>query len=288
MYRILLILLITLSIPLVGMAKETCSTKHECIEMRNWDLGIAIGWGQKTNPLKDFDDIPVFFIPTVAYYGERWFFDNGNIGYSLTEQEYFSVNVVTSYSLDRAYFYRWDPSNIFLDRSSQVETNFTDRPALSISSEPEAIFNSLESRHFTVLGGVEAFIYSQLGTIRLAYSHDMFSVHSGSEAQVKWTYGWHVNQWILDVSLVLDWKSQNVVDYYYGIRPSENAYWSQKYQASSGWNKGAEATVRYILTDNWDLLLAVRYTQISDEIAASPLLDKDYSSTYFVGAAYRF
>jgi len=87
---------------------------------------------------------------------------------------------------------------------------------------------------------------------------------------------------------VFDWKSQAVVDYYYGVRPSENAYWSEQYQAKSGWDKGAEMTARYILTDNWDLLLAVRYTLIADEIAASPLLDQDYSSTYFIGAAYRF
>lgn len=286
MYRILVILLTSLCLPSIGMAKDSCATKDECIEMRNWDLGVAVGWGQKTNPLRDFDDIPVFFIPSVAYYGEHWFFDNGNVGYNLTEQNYFSLNLVTSYSLDRAYFYRWDPSNIFLARSTQEQANF--KTANSLSSEPDPEFNSLESRNFTLLGGAEAFIYSQLGTIRLAYTHDMFNVHNGSEAQIKWTYVWHPNRWIIDLSLVFDWKSEKVVDYYYGVRPSENAYWSEQYQADSGWNQGAEVTARYILTDNWDLLLAVRYTQIADEIAASPLLDEDYSSTYFVGAAYRF
>ncbi len=287
MYRILFILLAALSLPSIGMAKEPCVTKDECIEMRNWDLGVAIGWGQKTNPLRDFDDIPVFFIPTVAYYGEHWFFDNGNLGYSLTEQKYFSLNLVTSYSLDRAYFYRWDPSNIFLKRSSQEEARLLSTNT-ALSSEPDPVFNSLESRNFTMLGGAEAFIYSPLGVVRLAYTHDMFNVHQGSEAQIKWTYGWHLTRWVMDMSLVFDWKSTNVVDYYYGVRPSENDYWSQHYHADAGWNKGIEMTARYILTDNWDMLFAFRYTQLADEIAASPLLDQDYSSTYFIGAAYRF
>nr|WP_232790877.1 MipA/OmpV family protein [Shewanella sp. Pdp11] len=272
--------------PSVVMAKEACASENQCIEMNNWDLGVAIGWGQKSNPLKDFDDIPLFFIPTVAYYGEHWFFDNGNLGYTLAEQESFTFNLVTSYSLDRAYFYRWDPSNIFLNRGTQIEAKAIN--SMSLSTEPEREFNSLEMRNFTLLGGAEAFIYTRLGIIRLAYTHDMFNVHQGSEAQIKWTYGWDYDRFIFEFALVFDWKSQAVVDYYYGVRPSENAYWSEQYQAKSGWDKGAEMTARYILTDNWDLLLAVRYTLIADEIAASPLLDQDYSSTYFIGAAYRF
>ncbi|MCU8011785.1 MipA/OmpV family protein [Shewanella sp. SM74] len=287
MYRILFVLITSLSIlPAIGMAKEACAPENQCIEMNNWDLGIAIGWGQKSNPLRDFDDIPLFFIPTVAYYGEHWFFDNGNLGYTLAEQESFTINLVTSYSLDRAYFYQWDPSNIFLNRGTQVEAKAIN--SMTLSTEPEPEFNSLETRNFTLLGGAEAFIYTRLGIIRLAYTHDMFNVHQGSEAQIKWTYGWDYDRFIFEFALVFDWKSQAVVDYYYSVRPSENAYWSEKYQAKSGWDKGAEMTARYILTDNWDLLLAVRYTLIADEIAASPLLDQDYSSTYFIGAAYRF
>lgn len=287
MYRILFVLITSLSIlPAIGMAKEACAPENQCIEMNNWDLGIAIGWGQKSNPLRDFDDIPLFFIPTVAYYGEHWFFDNGNLGYTLAEQESFTINLVTSYSLDRAYFYQWDPSNIFLNRGTQVEAKAIN--SMYLSTEPEPEFNSLETRNFTLLGGAEAFIYTRLGIIRLAYTHDMFNVHQGSEAQIKWAYGWDYDRFIFEFALVFDWKSQDVVDYYYSVRPSENAYWSERYQAKSGWDKGAEMTARYILTDNWDLLLAVRYTLIADEIAASPLLDQDYSSTYFIGAAYRF
>ncbi|MGI2165384.1 MipA/OmpV family protein [Shewanella oncorhynchi] len=287
MYCILFVLITSLSIlPAIGMAKEACAPENQCIEMNNWDLGIAIGWGQKSNPLRDFDDIPLFFIPTVAYYGEHWFFDNGNLGYTLAEQESFTINLVTSYSLDRAYFYQWDPSNIFLNRGTQVEAKAIN--SMYLSTEPEPEFNSLETRNFTLLGGAEAFIYTRLGIIRLAYTHDMFNVHQGSEAQIKWTYGWDYDRFIFEFALVFDWKSQDVVDYYYSVRPSENAYWSERYQAKSGWDKGAEMTARYILTDNWDLLLAVRYTLIADEIAASPLLDQDYSSTYFIGAAYRF
>lgn len=286
MNRSVLILLATLSLPTMSVAKEPCVTKDECIEKRSWDVGLAVGWGKKTNPLRDFDDIPVFFIPTLAYYGDRWFFDNGNLGYSLIEQPYFSLNLATSYSMDSANFSRWDPSNIFLNRSIQNGGRMLS-PITVISHEPEPVFNSLESRNFTLLGGAEAFIYTPIGVVKLSYAHDMFKVHQGAEAQIKWSSGWHLAHWLMDMSLILDWKSTNVVDYYYGVRPSENEYWSQHYHADAGWNTGIEMTARYILTDNWNMLFAFRYTQIADEIAASPLLNQDYSSTYFIGAAYR-
>ena len=227
MYRILFVLITSLSIlPAIGMAKEACAPENQCIEMNNWDLGIAIGWGQKSNPLRDFDDIPLFFIPTVAYYGEHWFFDNGNLGYTLAEQESFTINLVTSYSLDRAYFYQWDPSNIFLNRGTQVEAKAINSMALSTEPEPE--FNSLETRNFTLLGGAEAFIYTRLGIIRLAYTHDMFNVHQGSEAQIKWTYGWDYDRFIFEFALGVEGKSQEVVDYYDSGRPSEDADWREQ------------------------------------------------------------
>ncbi|MCH1929800.1 MipA/OmpV family protein [Shewanella sp. A25] len=287
MFRIVVFVSAALTFPLKALAEDSCVAQDECIEIGSWDLGLAVGWGQKTNPLRDFDDIPVYFIPTIAYYGERFFFDNGNFGYTLVEHPHYSVNLVTSYSLDRAYFYRWDPSNIFISHSTQQLATTTPMTHL-ITTQPDYRFNDLESRHFTMLGGAETFFYTAAGTLRLAYAHDMFDVHQGSEGQVNWSYGWQINDLYLNLSLVFDWKSSNVIGYYYGVRPSENAYWSQQYHAKSGWNRGIELTSRYTINANWDVLVALRYRQLADEIAASPLLDEDYSSTYFFGAAYRF
>ncbi|WP_434931353.1 MipA/OmpV family protein [Shewanella sp. HL-SH5] len=97
-----------------------CLVSGDCITEGEWDISIAIGFGQKTNPLQDYDDIPLYVLPSIAYYGEQWFFDNGNFGYSLQEAEKYSLNLVTSYSDDRAFFYDWDPSNLFLAEALQT------------------------------------------------------------------------------------------------------------------------------------------------------------------------
>ncbi|MEZ9198287.1 MipA/OmpV family protein [Shewanella sp. 10N.286.54.B9] len=270
-------------------SSEGCDNNSDCIEVGRWDIGIALGYGEKSNPLKDFDDIPLYAIPTIAYYGDQWFFDNGNIGYTLTEGENYTINLVGTFSTDRAFFYRWDPSNIFLLKGNSVERATTRGPTImAASSEPEIDTSELANRNFTYLGGAEAFLYTRFGIVKASVAHDLFNVHNGTEAQLKWLYNIPLDSWNFEFAAVLDWKSEQVVDYYYGIRASESPYWSEKYQAESALNQSIEFTGQYVLTENWNLLLVARYTDIADAIVDSPLVEKDYTTTYFVGAAYRF
>jgi len=260
------------------------------IEVDRWDLGFAVGYGEISNLIKDFDDTPIYVIPTIAYYGDNWFFDNGSLGYTLLEGNDYSVNLLGTFSSDRAFFYRWDPSNIFQARSSAGGSRNSQNPLSirSISSEPKLDINELESRHFTYLGGVETFFYSPFGTLKLAVTHDLFNVHNGTEAQFKWSHSATFNRWNIELSAMLDWKSKQIVDYYYGIRASENAYWSNMYQAQSALNQSVAITGQYALTDSWGLLLMARYTHVASTITQSPLVEKNHTTTYFVGAAYRF
>ncbi|GIU47689.1 MipA/OmpV family protein [Shewanella sp. KT0246] len=291
MYRIFVVFLV-LILPITPvMADEPCQENGDCVVVGEWDISIAFGYGNKTNPITDYDDIPLYVIPSIAYYGESWFFDNFNFGYTLTEQESFTINLATSYSDERAFFYRWDPSNIFLPQSANVDAH-TDLPTIGgfgiqDVSQP-IVLNELESRNFTVYGGAELFWYGRFGVLKLAAAHDLLNVHNGQEVNVSWNYSLAISDWRFDFTLKSEWKSSEVIDYYYGVRASENAYWSEEYQPDSGWSSAVELTTRYSLSARWDLLIAARYTQLADEIIDSPIINEDYSSSYFVGAAYRF
>ncbi|MCC4831317.1 MipA/OmpV family protein [Shewanella sp. 10N.7] len=291
MYRIFVVLIIFFLAVAPAMADEPCQSEGDCIAVGEWDISVAFGYGNKTNPLTSYDDIPLYVIPSIAYYGENWFFDNFNFGYTLTEQENFTINLATSYSDERAYFYRWDPANIFLPQSVNFDTT-EDLPPISnfgtqdVSQPP--VLNELESRNFTVYGGVELFWYGKLGILKIAAAHDLLNVHNGQEVDVSWTYSLAVTDWRFDLALKTTWKSSEVINYYFGLRASESAYWSEEYQPSSGWSNSIELTTRYNISTSWDLLLAARYAQLADEIIDSPIIDEDYSSSYFVGAAYRF
>lgn len=78
--------------------------ERECIPVGEWDLGLALGYGQKSNPLRHQDDIPLYVIPSIAYYGENWFFDNGNLGLTLAESENYTINLVTALQQRAGFF----------------------------------------------------------------------------------------------------------------------------------------------------------------------------------------
>ncbi|MEI6858731.1 MAG: MipA/OmpV family protein [Shewanella sp.] len=270
---------------------DSCGTEYACIEIGRWDIGLAIGYGSRSNPLKDYDDIPIYLVPTFAYYGDYWYFDNGNVGYTLIEVEKYTINLATSFSTDSAFFHRWDPSNIVLPVNNKLKptplSETTPRTAVA-ESQSTPIFNELGSRKFTYSGGLDAYIYTRMGIFNLSVAHDLLNVHQGTEAKLKWLYSLSIKKWKFDLSLMFDWKSKEIVEYYYGIRPSENMYWSEHYQAESAINTSIELTSHYVLNEHWELLFLARYTQIDNEIVASPLLNEDYTSTFFVSTAYRF
>ncbi|MEC4727288.1 MipA/OmpV family protein [Shewanella sp. D64] len=267
-----------------------CENNLECIEAGQWDLGVALGYGKRSNPLKDYDDIPIYMVPTFAYYGEYGFFDNGNFGYTLTEKELYTINVATSFSTDSAYFHRWDPSNIFLAGGNTFKTGSVASAGGSLftTEEQEPVIGPLETRRFTYLAGLEAFIYTRAGIINFSLAHDMLNVHQGTEAQLKWIYNLPIQDWNFEFALKLDWKSEEIVDYYYGVRESESPYWNQEFKARSALNTGIELTSSYVITQHWDLLFLARYTHIADAIADSPLLNEEYTSTFYIGSSYRF
>lgn len=291
MKKFITALLTTALLSFATYANETvdCNNNSECITIGIWDIGIAVGYGVKSNPITQFDDIPIYITPTFAYYGEKWFLDNGNLGYSLLESENMTVNLVTSFSDDSAYFSRWDPSNIFVAGGSRVSTGSANSTSFWDLDDLYALqFNELEERDFTVLGGVEAFLYTPVGIFNMAWAHDLLDVHSGMEAQLKWMYRFAIDQWKFELASSANWKSQEVVNYYYGVRSSENYYWHQAYNPGSATNVSLTLTTQYIINSHWALLFLARYTDLADEIVASPLVNKHSSNTFFVGAAYRF
>ncbi|MBR9726424.1 MipA/OmpV family protein [Shewanella intestini] len=274
-------------LPTTAMANNDCTQTQTCIEVDRWDLGIAVGIGSRSNPIVDHDNIPVYVAPSIAYYGNSWFFDNGNLGYSLIEREQFTINLATLYTAESGYFNDWDPSNFFvLSNNRQPVGKQPSQHAML--ADAYINLNELEHRHFTLLGSVEAFYYSRIGIFKFVLGHDILDVHNGMQGDIKWNYSIAYAQWLFDAGISTTWKSKELIQYYYGVRESENQFWHQAYQASSGWSQSAEITTRYLIDTHWDAVVALRYTKFADAITSSPLLSKGYSTTYFVGMAYKF
>ena len=62
------------------VAADEQSEDTENAEESRWRLGAALGYGVRTNPLLQSDDIPIIVDFDIAWFGDHWFFDNGDLG----------------------------------------------------------------------------------------------------------------------------------------------------------------------------------------------------------------
>lgn len=65
----------------------------------------------RSNPLHGGDDTPLVLLPEVSYYGERFFLENLEMGFTLFENPRHQLNALVTPGYDQMYFNRWDPFN---------------------------------------------------------------------------------------------------------------------------------------------------------------------------------
>jgi outer membrane protein len=73
-----------------------------------WQIGVAFGYGERSNPLVQSDDIPVLVDIDIAWYGRRWFFDNGDVGRTILDGQRLTLNAIARINSDRVFFGKTD------------------------------------------------------------------------------------------------------------------------------------------------------------------------------------
>ena len=209
---ILSILLGTLfMLPILGQAGQTCSGEH-CVAVGNWDLGVSLGIGIRSNPVENGDEVPLIVLPSIAWHGKRFWLQNLDFGFTLFDAGQSQANLLVTPSFDRLYFERSDSRNFFLDAdfSSPLDSVGESTSGLSPEadpgpgSEPEqenlltpaATENplppasdkkpSLDDRDLAILGGIEYSFWRGPNTWQLQLLHDITGTHNGAEVRGSW------------------------------------------------------------------------------------------------------
>src|SRR5690606_6550298 len=89
-----------------------------------WEIGVAFGYGERSNPLIQSDDLDILVDIDIAWFGKRWFFDNGDVGYTLLDDERLTLNIIGRINSDRVFFSKTDTDHlsIFSFGTASVET----------------------------------------------------------------------------------------------------------------------------------------------------------------------
>ncbi len=238
-----------------------------------WRLGIALGYGERSNPLALADDIRIGIDIDVAWFGERWFFDNGDLGFTLVDSDRYTFNLVGRVNSDRVFFSKTDTDFISVfDASGGVAT-------LQVS---------VPDRDYAAELGAELLVDGDWGYLQASAHHDVSGTHDGLELYLNTGRTFRQQRWAFEPSFGLSWKSRKLNDYYWGVRQEEANVLFPPYRAGAGVNAHARFVASYVLDRHWTFLVIAEYERLNAEAAASPIVDQRGVIGAFAGFRYGF
>lgn len=259
---------------------------------RNWQFSVALGYGQRSNPLVDGDDIDIYWLADIAWYGKRWFFDNGDIGFTIYEGDRFSLNAIGSVNSDRVFFSHLNDGFLPLESLNGLNPVLVEDPQrvpdADLSREELAALIDSPDRDYAFELGFEFLSDGEWGFLQAQFNSDVSSVHNGHEFWLTYGYDWFPGRWHVQPSVGASWKSAEFNNYYFGVREEESSLFLPQYRTGSGVNYSSKLTLSYLLDEQWKFVLMAEYEKLNNGATNSPFIFEDSIKTYFAGVYYRF
>ncbi len=146
----------------------------------------------------------------------------------------------------------------------------------------------MDDRDLTLDGGVNLEARTKWGLFGAMFLTDVLGEHDGQEFEASYTVLFPYAGFTFIPSVALRWRSDDLVDYYYGVKRNEARAGRPAYTPSDTLDPVIRLAVRRELTDHWGLLLGFQYEWLSEEISDSPIVDDDTAFSVLVGATYTF
>jgi len=161
-------------------------------------------------------------------------------------------------------------------------------------------FDGFDPNDSTALGGMaERELSADLGLalsrrrqhfeIELAATADVLDRSDGKEVALEVGFPHVAGDWRLTPAAAVVWQGQNLVDYYYGVRPHEALPDRPAYGPGSAVNGRAKLTASHRFSDTrWSILGIVSVERPGREIRDSPIVDASVTVGGFAGFLYSF
>jgi len=237
-----------------------------------WEIGIAMGYGERTYPLVQSDDIDILVDIDIAWYGDRWFFDNGDVGFTVRDGRRTTLNLIGRLNSDRIFFSKTDTEHVSLF-------------GFGVESVERIV---VPDRDYAFEIGVELLSDGDWGRLQVSAHHDASGRHDGYEVYASYGRPARHGRWLFEPSFGFAWKSRELNDYYWGVRPYEASTLLPEYEAGSGFNTHARFVAGYQLARHWTFIVATEHERLSSEAARSPLVAERSVRSGFAGFRYTF
>lgn len=244
---------------LIALTALTSSIVHaqESGQKDSPRLGVGLALVDIGQPY-DTDETLGGAVLFLEYHGERIDVDYDHISYSIIKKENLTFDI-----LGQARF-------------------------LGYEADDDKLFKGMDDRDTAFEIGGKLSLHNSLGTVSLALLADPDTAHKGQAAYLELDKKFQAGTWTLNPTVGVNWQSDKVTDYYYGVRDSEMT-------ATRVAFKGEDAVIPYIDFDatrefgeNWKIGLMLNYKYYPDEVTDSPLVENEHIISAGARASYFF
>ncbi|HOW43476.1 MAG TPA: MipA/OmpV family protein [Candidatus Omnitrophota bacterium] len=222
------------------------------------DDGSLLGAGVMMieSPYKGVDD-DVYPVPVLIFESQRFFVDKTVAGY------YFN---------DKSHALRW--AVIGSVRLQGYE------------ADDSSDLNGMQDRDGALDGGLRMIWKNRIVEMILEGVTDVSGAHQGQELRLSVCK--ELFEGFLTPKASIKWQSDDLADYYYGVRPNEARAGRVEYSADADFEYTAGITVGLPLGKKWALFGDIECAFLGDEAEDSPVVGQDTRMRYVMGVVYRF
>lgn len=253
-----------------------------------WQFSIGLGFGVRTNPVMDNDNIPLIVLPQLSYQGERFFIQNLDFGYALFQKDAQQLNLLLTPSYDQIFFNEWDVSN-YINQSTLASAAVADKSSPSLeSTNNRAIDKSrLHDRHMAALAGAEYRHNFYDVDFQVQVLREVTGYYDGSELRFALSKNISTGKHDVKLTAGANWQSAVTINYFYGL-PEAESPGNYAYKADAGVTGLLRFDWSYQLDEHWSLRFFTSYRHLSHSISNSPLVTQNNVITAFAGGVYHF
>lgn len=232
------------------------STELLGVKFDYFSAGVGVVLSDK--PYKGMDN-ELYVIPLIDLRIEKFYMQGPKLGYELWQDEGFTFEAIAQYRFD----------------------GYDDSDASAVSG--------MDDRDHTIDYGLGLkYDMKEWGQIGIEWLADLMDNHNGQEIEVRYSYDWRQDQLTLTPFVGFSWLSDNIIDYYYGVRPGEVRAGRAAYEGRDTINWFTGLTVRYTIDQRWSLFSMFNWEFYGDEISDSPIVDDDSGMSGLFGVMYNF
>ncbi|MFC3031035.1 MipA/OmpV family protein [Pseudoalteromonas fenneropenaei] len=238
---------------------------------------ITVGFGGIENPINSAKNITTPVLPAISYFGEDWYFSNSTLGYSLHESAWY-LDIAGTLNEDGLFFELDGVSNLLVVYSLNN----------SLPSGTPLHLKPIKRKLSYMAGLIGGTRVNDFG-IEFAALHDVTGVHDGYEFIFNTNYAITLGKAQLLFEPSVRYKSQQLIDYYYTVSPSEAISRLPPYQLPNhAINYQFGIAYELPFSDSWSLTLKLQKHWIDGKLSSTPMFVQSVYYSGFAGLKFEF